>query len=72
MHSQKLRAKQPLFLRRDRSKVNRVRRPHRRLRKRPRQFQHDAASRSIVGSAVVNVVSLGIRVNAQMIVVGRV
>lgn len=72
MHAQILRAEQPLLLGCNSRKVNRVRGPHRRLRKRTRQFEHDAASCAVIGGAVVNVVPSGVGVDAEMIVVGRI
>ena len=60
----KLRAQQALFLCRYRSKVDRVRRPRRRLRKSPRHLQQNAAASPVVRSAVVDVVALGVRIDA--------
>ncbi len=45
-----------------------MRRAHRRLRKRSRQFQQDSAARAVIGRAVIDVVALGIGIDAEMIV----
>ena len=69
MHAQILRAKKALLLCRDRGEEHVVRRRLRRLRKGPRHFQQNAAAGAVVGRAVVDVVALGVGIDAEMIVV---
>ena len=72
MHAEKLRAQQTLLLGGDGGKVDRVRRPHGRLRKGAGHLQQDAAAGAVVGRAVVDVVAFGVGIDAEMIVVGGV
>ncbi len=69
MHAEKLRAQQALLFGGDGGEVDRMRRPHWRLRKGARQFQKNAAAGAVVGRAVVDVVALGVRVDAEVVVV---
>ena len=72
MHAEILRAEQTLLLSGDGGEVDGVRRPPGRLRESAGHFDEDAAACAVVGSAIVDVVAFGVRVDAEVIVMGGV